>query len=280
MKLKTLLRRWLNPGIHRLGYEIVRYADSPTYAAALHRAAERGVAVNTVIDAGASDGRWSAMARRHWPNARYLLVDANPVHAPALQAFKNRHPGVDFEIVAAGDRDGSVYFDAAHAFIGIASHASTRPDDLQLPMRRLDTLVAARALPPPYLLKLDTHGFEAPILEGARQTLAQTQLIAVEVYNFRTSETCLRFHEICAYLEARGFRPVDLCEPIRRFRDGVLWQFDLLFAPAASFATEATIADAYQLFGFKRIPGQTDPTLHPLDDLPDRGPSTRARSLP
>jgi len=96
-------------------------------------------------------------------------------------------------------------------------------------MRSIDSLVAERGLPPPFLVKLDTHGFEAPILAGAAETLRRAELLVIEAYNFRLTPECLRFHELIAYLEQRGFRCLDICEVSRR-ADGVLWQMDLFFA--------------------------------------------------
>ena len=79
---------------------------------------------------------------------------------------------------------------------------------------------------------LDTHGFEVPIFEGAAETLARTGLIVVEVYNFKISPEALRFHELCAYLEGKGFRCVDILDVMHRPCDGALWQMDLIFARA------------------------------------------------
>jgi hypothetical protein len=96
-------------------------------------------------------------------------------------------------------------------------------------MTTVDAEVAQRQLPAPYFLKLDTHGFEIPILEGATETLRQTELLIIEAYNFNLTRTSLRFHELCAWMEERGFRTCDLLEPLRRPGDGLLWQMDLVF---------------------------------------------------
>jgi hypothetical protein len=70
--------------------------------------------------------------------------------------------------------------------------------------------------------------------EGAGDLLDRTELLVIESYNFQLTPGCLRFHELCAWLEARGFRCCDLADPMRRPRDGALWQVDLAFAPATS----------------------------------------------
>ena len=51
---------------------------------------------------------------------------------------------------------------------------------------------------------------EMPVLEGAARTLAQANLLIIEAYNFTLLPGCLRFHELCAWLEPRGFRCCDL----------------------------------------------------------------------
>jgi hypothetical protein len=90
--------------------------------------------------------------------------------------------------------------------------------------------VERRSLPAPFGLKLDTHGFELPILAGAQQVLSQANLLVIEVYNFELFPGVLRFHEICRHLEPLGFRPIDLVDPTYRTKDGAFWQCDLFFA--------------------------------------------------
>ena len=58
--------------------------------------------VATVIDVGASDGRWSGEIMQHFPSASYLLIEAQEgVRGAGLQRFKAAHPGVGYEICAA-----------------------------------------------------------------------------------------------------------------------------------------------------------------------------------
>jgi Methyltransferase FkbM domain len=94
----------------------------------------------------------------------------------------------------------------------------------------LDATLKARNLPGPYLLKFDTHGYEVPILSGAAATLAQTEVIIMECYNFRIAPECLTFHEMCGHLAQRSFRCIDLVEPMHRPHDDAFWQMDLVFA--------------------------------------------------
>ena len=67
-------------------------------------------------------------------------------------------------------------------------------------------------------------------------SLAEAELLVVEAYNFDLMPGSLRFPDLCAWLDEKGFRCIDLADPLRRPRDGALWQFDLAFAPKTSAA--------------------------------------------
>jgi FkbM family methyltransferase len=206
--------------------------DTLSLQSALKRCRRRGLDIGTVIDIGASNGVWSLKARKFFPNADFFLVEAQGDHEPGLKKLKEQYAGIDYIIAAAGDRDGEIYFDASDLFGGVASHTPLEQNSVTMPVRSLDSLINERKLTSPFLLKLDTHGFEVPIFEGAKKTLEQTALIIVETYNFKLTSDSLRFHEMCSFLESRGFRCIDLCEPMHRPRDKAFWQVDLFFVPA------------------------------------------------
>lgn len=204
-----------------------------TLEGALQRCTYHTPEINTVIDVGASDGRWSKICLRYYSQAKYLLIEAQNPHLPALENFtKDKKSQIDYIISAAGDADTSINFDASDLLGGIASHSAFDKNNIVVPMVKVDTLVADRHLRPPYLIKLDTHGFELPILDGAKETLKNTALIVIETYNFNFTNENLRFHQMTLKLEELGFRCVDLSDPLHRPFDKSLYQFDLYFIPA------------------------------------------------
>jgi FkbM family methyltransferase len=199
----------------------------------LARAAARGVVPATIIDIGASDGIWSLRAHRHFPRANYLLFEPLAERGTALARLKASH-GFDFVAAAAGAQAGSVAFAVDAGLDGSGVAAPDETGGRMVPLETIDAAVKTRRLNGPYCLKLDTHGYEIPVLSGAAQVLAQTDLLIIEAYNFTLTPGCLRFHELCAWLEPRGFLCCDLADPMRRPTDGALWQMDLAFAPATS----------------------------------------------
>ena len=205
--------------------------NSTTLEGALARCRARGHGIETLIDIGASNGVWSEVCLHYFPDIFYFLIEAQQPHEAKLRRFKQRHPRSDYLIAAAGDFSGEIHFDASTLFGGAASHEAGSGRQITVPMTTVDDQVRQRQLKGPFLLKLDTHGFEVPIFEGAAETLRQTALIIVETYNFRLNQAALRFPEMCAYLEKKGFRCIDMSDPGYRPKDGAFWQMDLYFAP-------------------------------------------------
>jgi FkbM family methyltransferase len=243
--LKRALTRLANGLLKPCGLQLTG-TGRLSLESALARISARAIRINTVIDVGASDGRWSRAVWKHFPGAYFFLIEANRVHEKKLHSFKRKTPNADFVLAAAGDGVGEINFDASSPFGGLATHEDfaeyckanrqggepPRTAFIRVPMTTVDTQVEIHALPPPYFLKLDTHGFEVSILQGAARTLQQTQLLQIETYNFQLTDSSLTFYEMCGYLVQRGFRPIDLCDPLHRPRDGSLWQLDLFFIRA------------------------------------------------
>jgi FkbM family methyltransferase len=88
---------------------------------ALWRVANRDLQIGTVIDIGASDGRWSDVCAKHYPDADYLLIEAQDAHEEALKAYVSAHPKAKYVLAAAGDARGEIYFDDSDLFTGFAS---------------------------------------------------------------------------------------------------------------------------------------------------------------
>lgn len=230
MGIKSTVRRTIIRTLQLLGYDF----DKISLEGVLERFVHRGTRINTVIDIGASNGMWTKRCVKYLPDAHYFLVEAQPPHEPALRKLREKMPNMSYIMAAAGDREGVINFDASELFGGLAGHEPFSENNIVVPVTTIDAQVKQRKLQPPFLLKLDTHGFELAIFEGAQETLRQTALLVVEVYNFRLTQDSLRFHEMCSVLEEKGFRTVDICEPLHRPDDRALWQFDLFFEPVGS----------------------------------------------
>lgn len=203
-----------------------------TMEGGLQRCSARGLVVNSVIDVGASNGCWSRMCMEFLPNANYLLVEAQDAHKEGLEKLRLENANVEYVLAAAGDAEGSIYFDNGDLFGGLASKTPLEKNCIEVPVVTIDGEVKNRNLKPPFLIKLDTHGFEVPILEGAKSTLARAELVIIETYNYKLTHDSLKYYQMCDYMEKLGFSSIEIAGPMLRKFDNSFWQMDVFFVPS------------------------------------------------
>jgi hypothetical protein len=119
-------------------------------------------------------------------------------------------------------------FDQEDPYSGIITDQESE-NTIKVDMVPLDITLSELPVKGPYLIKLDTHGIERSILQGAAQTLEESKILIIEAYNYRITDEAFLFWELCAYLHEKGFRPIDLVDVAHRDHDGSLWQMDLIF---------------------------------------------------
>ena len=227
--ITSFLKRSILTFLDLKGFALVNKANNSTMESAFSRIAARKHVINTVIDVGASDGSWTHSFMRYYPHCEYLLIEAQPVHEAKLQDFCKKYPSAKYILSAAGEGKGIINFDASDPFGGQASHTAYSANNIQVPVITIDEATVSEKMKGPYLLKLDTHGFEVPILKGAKNVLSDTEVIVIECYNFRIAEGSLLFFEMCSHLYNLGFRCIDLVDPMYRQYDNSFWQTDLVF---------------------------------------------------
>jgi FkbM family methyltransferase len=234
--LRQFAKRMINRLLAPLNCRIVStrvHAWHPTLDGALRRLAARQTGFQTVVDVGASDGHWSRHLAAHVGRRNFVMIEPLAVHQSGLREFARDFPSTRIAAAAAGPRTGAIHIEASSPW-GAAVSTDPKPGQgvwRQVPMTTVDAEVKSSGFPGPYLLKLDTHGYELPILEGAAETLRHTEVLVIECYNFDLSAEARRFPVICARLEATGFRCIDLFDPMYRTNDGAFWQMDLVFMP-------------------------------------------------
>jgi len=215
----------------QLGYEIV--SDSASYMTmdgGIGRIKSRGIAINSVIDVGASNGRWSELCMKYFPDCNYHLFEAQKEYRNPLEGLKKKNSKIDYSLCVASNVKGNIYFDDHIVGGGIANDKKLNDNFKKLDASTIDYEVSKRNLKGPFLIKLDTHGFEVPIIEGAEKTLKETNILVIECYNFKLNPTCLKFQEMISYMENKGFLVMDIVDLALRTKDSFLWQMDIFFA--------------------------------------------------
>lgn len=234
MSVLNMARRIANRILAPAGVELVR--SNPLARTrmeeGLQRAAQHGFGIRTIVDVGAAEGAWAEYASRAFPDAHVILVEALEERRHVLESKARQRSGKWFtHIGAAGRARGQLEYRISEDLdgSGMVLEGTPHTDTCRtIPVLPLDEIVAKSPVQPPYLLKLDTHGFEIPILEGAAGLLAETSVLIIECYALDGGP--VPFWEMCRWLGDRGWRCFDLVDPSLRPKDHLLWQMDLFFA--------------------------------------------------
>jgi FkbM family methyltransferase len=234
--MKNFLRNSIQKLLSWFGLSLVQLTpvSGRTFARGSMRGAmksltEKDLHIRSIVDIGASDGHWAEMAMEFFPHIDYLLIEAQAVHQEKLEAFIKKHPNSQYCLSAAGDKVGQIFFDAGNPFGGQASYKPYAQNNIEVKVTTVDIEVTQRGLSGPFLLKLDTHGFEVQILAGANEVLRNTQVVVIECYVQHLTENSLTFYEMCSHLDNFGFRCIDAVDFEWRPFDNTLWQMDLVF---------------------------------------------------
>jgi FkbM family methyltransferase len=185
----------------------------------------------TVIDVGVAYG--TPELYEAFPSAHFLLVEPLDEYAEALGLIAQRIRA-DVVRAAAGPAPGttSINVHRAPALSSTLGHWKGQPTDgssREVPVVRIDDLVAERELDGPFLVKVDAEGAELDVLRGAEQTLERSELVLLEVSLFEFLPGAAQLHDVVAFMKERGFVAYDLYGGHLRPVDGALAMMNVAF---------------------------------------------------
>lgn len=197
----------------------------------LRRFKALNIPVRTVIDVGAAAGTWSVSASALWPDCSFVLFEPLRERKEELERLVAGNPGFHFVHSAAGSGSGTVQFRIAEDLDGSGVGDNARKQDRArtVDVTSIDLEIKKLGLSGPYVIKLDTHGFEVPILHGCEKVMPDVALFIIECYGFHITNNSLLFWEMCREMDGRGFRLFDVVDVMRRPKDKAFWQCDAFF---------------------------------------------------
>ncbi|CAN5885912.1 N/A [soil metagenome] len=220
---------------------VVKRNEDAMEAGMLRAKNKSGIHAAAVIDLGAAEGTWTIKAEKVWPSADYILFEPLEERQKDLKVLAQRNPKIKPIFAAAGNKTGTVKFLVSDDLDGSGIYDAEKDGgNREVSLTTIDAEVKRLGVTGPFVIKFDTHGFEVPILEGAAETLKNTNLVIMECYGFRIAENCLLFPEMCAYMEKLGFRLADIINVVRRPGDELFWQCDAFFMPSANASFSKT----------------------------------------
>lgn len=136
-----------------------------------------------ILDIGANDGWWYKHTVTTYPQAEFVLIEANPYNEPALQQL-----GVKYHIACLSDEikqvdffvtvdsptstGASYYLENTHNF----NQDNTRA--MELTTTTLDTLFPSETFD---YIKMDVQGAEVDIIRGGEVLLSKASQVLLEV---------------------------------------------------------------------------------------------------
>lgn len=225
----------------KFGVELKRYNASESYEARVFRQLKVHD-IDTVIDVGANDGGYGRFLRNGGFQGNILsfepLLDA---HSRLVQAAAADSAWYIAPRLAIGNEDGEIEINVAGNSTSSsilpmkALHADAAPQSRYVSVERvrisrLDTfshpvLDRAKLI----LLKIDTQGYEMPVLQGADHLLARVSGLQLEMSLAPLYEGQALYRQIIDWLAERGF---SLWNVIPGFTDpvsGRMLQMDGIF---------------------------------------------------
>lgn len=195
----------------------------------MSRIKDLGIEPTLIVDIGAAKGSWTKNALDYWPESVYKLIE--PIREQIDMMPKSISNNAKVEIIegAVGEKTGTVSFSITEDLDGSGVYGEGE-NNRMVNVNNLDEI--CKDSHGSFVLKLDTHGYEIPIFEGAAKTLKYTDAIIVEVYGFYVSPTGKLFHELSDYLMDKGFRLYDIVDVMRRQNDNAFWQADAIYLRA------------------------------------------------
>jgi FkbM family methyltransferase len=203
----------------RLGYDLTPRKKAKPLEPQLIAVLER-FEIDCVLDVGANSGQYGSLLRE-W-GYRRRIVSFEPLAGAHARLERRAAADPDWRVaprMALGERDGEATIEVAAEsdmssilpqteLLRQISPSSRVIGHERVPIRRLDGLAADYLEPDERVfLKIDTQGFEAQVLAGARRLLPRLSGVQLEMSLVRCYEGERDFRELMADLADAGFGP-------------------------------------------------------------------------
>ncbi|MDD5262135.1 MAG: FkbM family methyltransferase [Methylacidiphilales bacterium] len=198
----------------------------------MQRLRNAGCAPDFVIDVGASCGVWSDTVKRVFPHARYILIDPlASKYRDMSTCYSDANPEFEWIEAAASNGTGQTSLQVSPDLYG---SSLLRPADFRcyesvpVEITTIDNIASAKKLSGHGILKIDVQCAEHMVLAGAQKTLAQIDVLVLELSLVRYANEAKIFKEMLDLIYSLGFRYYDDAGVWRSPVNGTLLQKDIV----------------------------------------------------
>ncbi len=239
-------RYWLAKLSNREAFQPIFDVMANRVAAGLAMVRSLGFSPDLVVDVGAHTGAWTRMALPYFPAARFVMVEAQPEHEPALRTIASARVSYAMRLLGPDSKNEVAFVLAGTGSSLYPENTSFPQQRTTLPMTTLDDVLQLGAGDRKIFLKIDVQGAELDVLAGASAALQRTEIILLEASLAEYNRGAPRIAEVIARLRELDFLLFDIWD-LRRIGP-ILAQTDLVFVRRGS-PLEAQAAAAIRSYG-------------------------------
>lgn len=196
--------------------------------------------IKTVLDIGANEGQFALLIRKLLPQVAICSFEPIPAcYAKLVKKFNNDMTFKAFN-VAIGDKAETIEmnindFSPSSSLLEIDElHVQNFKHTVnsvrqQIPVKTLDGLRAELDLVKPYMVKIDTQGYEDKVIKGGQEVLAGAEVIFVELSYRTLYKEQVLFDDIYNDLVRLGFQYHGNSEELLSPINGAVLQSDGIF---------------------------------------------------
>lgn len=189
---------------------------------------------SAILDIGAFEGEWTKMCSGIFPDANYLMFEAQETKLSKLKGLKSNK--IDYHIGLLGPESNtkSKFYINETVSSALPETEKSNQDFAEIQMYTVDEVVQLKGLFKVDFIKLDVQGFELEVLKGASNTLSNAEVVLMEVSLIEINKGAPLIHEVMSFMSNKGYVCYDICSIVRRPLDKALWQTDLIFVNQSS----------------------------------------------
>jgi FkbM family methyltransferase len=228
-----LLRRW---GIDLCRYDVSQSTDARLQALFLSHE------IDTVVDVGANDGGYASEVLNSGFKGNVISFEPQAAAHHSLIKKLSKFPNwAAAPCMALGEHDGTIELNIAENSVSssvlpmLDAHLKSAPESRyirteKVPVRRLDSvdhpiLKQARSLH----LKVDTQGYEMPVLLGAKDLMPQVRGLQLEMSIVPLYSGQMLFREMYDWVVKQDFQLMNIVPGFSDLKTGQLLQMDAIF---------------------------------------------------
>jgi FkbM family methyltransferase len=215
---------------------MIKVGKIPDQKISLSRLNSLGFKPKVVFDVGAYKGEFADYCLEEWPEAILFAFEGLPDKIALLETkYSERVKVVPALVGKENIAEVEFFADETASSVLYSEEVYTKKKSVKQRMISLDSFIDLSGCLPPSLLKIDTQGFEFPIIQGCEKYIEEIEVLIIETNFLEVYHGSANASEVINYLYQRGFVIYDVCEIHRRPLDNALFQVDFMFVKIDSF---------------------------------------------